>query len=58
MITKHLNALQRLGYMFDYEIITKNKVIILKNGKKYVIKRFSSSFAHWINKIDEVVKQR
>jgi hypothetical protein len=40
MITKHLNALQRLGYMFDYEIITKNKVIILKNGKKYVIKRF------------------
>jgi uncharacterized protein YlzI (FlbEa/FlbD family) len=44
--------------MFDYEIITKNKVIILKNGKKYVIKRFSSSFAHWINKIDEVVKQR
>ena len=58
MITKHLNALQKLGYMFDYEIITKNKVIILKNGKKYVIRRFNSNFAHWINKIDEVVKQR
>lgn len=57
-IKRHLQALQKLGYQFFFEVITQKKVIIWKNGNKHTLVRNRLTLANWIDKIDEVAKQR